>query len=84
MRLVARLAHRGSAHAVLSISAVLGMLIMVGLAAAGAGVYDAVAEQDGISGLDQPVLNEAIGLRTAINTRLLTWVGRPACQSSPH
>ena len=84
VRLVASLADRGSAHAVLSISAVLGMLIMVGLAAAGAGVYDAVAEQDGISSLDQPVLNEAIGLRTAMNTRLLTWfthLGGPAGMS---
>ena len=29
-------------------------VMVIGLTAAGAGIYDAVVEQDGISGLDQP------------------------------
>ena len=50
-----------------------GLALVVGLTAAGAGIYDAVAEHDGISGLDQPALNRSIAHRTATNTQLLTW-----------
>ncbi len=67
------LATHVSAHAVLYITAAIGMALVVALTAAGAAIYDAVAEHDGISGLDQPALNDAIALRTVTNTRLLTW-----------
>ena len=54
---------------------------MVGLTAAGAGVYDAVAEHDGVAGLDQPALDQAISEHTDTNTRLfdpgLTHLGGP-------
>ena len=41
--------------------------------AAGAGIYHAVVEHDGISVLDQPAIAESIAVRTATNTQLLTW-----------
>jgi hypothetical protein len=36
------------------------------------GVYDAVAEKDGISGLDRPVLDQAIAWRTPLANQLFT------------
>jgi membrane-associated phospholipid phosphatase len=73
VRLVAALAAHVSAHTVLYITAAIGLAVVVGLTAAGAAIYDAVAEHDGVSGLDQPALNDAIALRTATNTEVLTW-----------
>ena len=68
---MAALAAHVSAHAVLYLTAAIGLAVVVGLTAAGAGIY-AVAERDGDSGLDQPALNQSIVLRTATNTQLLT------------
>jgi hypothetical protein len=73
VRVVAALAANVSAHSVLYITASIGLALVVGLTAAGAGIYDAVAEHDGISGLDQPALEQSIARRTATNTQLLTW-----------
>jgi membrane-associated phospholipid phosphatase len=73
VRVVAGWASHVSAHSVLYVTAAIGMVLVIGLTAAGAAIYDAVAEHDGISGLDQPVLNDSMALRTATNTRLLTW-----------
>jgi membrane-associated phospholipid phosphatase len=73
VRLGAALAGHVSAHTVLYITAAVGLAVVVGLTAGGAAIYDAVAEHDGVSGLDQPALNEAIGLRSATNTQILTW-----------
>ena len=56
----------------LYITASVGLVLVVGLTAAGAWIYDAVVEQDGISGLDQPALDQSITYRTATNTQLLT------------
>ena len=72
VRLVAVLAANVSAHSVLYITASVGLALVVGLTAAGAGIYDAVVEQDGISSLDQPALDQSIAHRTATNTQLLT------------
>ena len=72
VRVVAVLAANISAHAVLYITASVGLALVVGLTAAGAGIYDAVVEHDGISGLDQPALDQSIAYRTSINTQLLT------------
>jgi membrane-associated phospholipid phosphatase len=69
----ASLASHMSAHAVLYITAAIGLVVVVGLTAGGAAIYDAVAEHDGVSGLDQPALNEAITLRSGTNTQVLTW-----------
>ena len=72
VRVVAVLAANISAHSVLYITASVGLALVIGLTAAGAGIYDAVVEHDGISGLDQPALNQSIAYRTSINTQLLT------------
>lgn len=72
VRLVGSLASGVSAHAVLFITAALGAVLVVGLTAAGAGVYDAVAEGDGIAAMDRPALNEAISLRTPTSERIAT------------
>jgi membrane-associated phospholipid phosphatase len=73
VRSVSRLAQGWSARSVLFITAAIGGVFVLGLTAAGAGVYDAVAEGDGIAGFDLPILNTAIGLRTATSDRLVTW-----------
>lgn len=72
VRLVERVAHGVSAHAVLYVTLLVGMAIVVGFTAAGAEIYDAVAENDGISRLDQPALDTAIGLRTPTATEWAT------------
>ena len=71
VRVVAVLAANFSANSVLYITASAGLALVIGLTAAGAGIYDAVVEHDGISGLDQPALDESIAYRTSINTQLL-------------
>ena len=77
VRVVAALAANVSAHSVLYIIASVGLALVVGLTAAGAGIYDAVAEHDGISGLDQPALDESIAIRTDTNTQVLTCEPQP-------
>ena len=73
VRLVSDLAAKVSANSVLYITAAAGLALVLGLTAACAEIYDAVAEHDGISGLDQPALEESIALRTDTNTKLITW-----------
>ncbi len=72
VRLALVLARYVSAHAVLVVTAVAGALLVTGLTAGSAEIYDAVEEGDGISQLDRPVLNAAIGLRTVTNTHVVT------------
>ena len=72
VRLALRLAHLVSANAVLVITAAVGAVLLAGFAVAGAEVYEAVTEGDGVAGLDRPVLDTAIGLRSAQVDRLLT------------
>ncbi len=62
-----------SAHTVLVVTAAIGGLLVLGLTAASAGVYEAVVEKDGVAGLDRPALDQAIALRTPTTDRLLTW-----------
>jgi undecaprenyl-diphosphatase len=62
-----------SGHAVLVITALAGGLLVVGLTAAGSEVYEAVAEKNGLSGLDQPALQRAIRWRTPLTDQLVTW-----------
>jgi len=73
VRLVARLSAGVSAHTVLYTTLLVGLVIVMAFAAGGAQIYDAVAENDGISRLDQPALDEAIALRTPTNTQWATW-----------
>jgi len=62
-----------AAHLVLLATALVGAAVAVGLTAGAAEVYEAVTESDGVAGLDQPVLDRAIALRTP---GLDIWVGR--------
>ncbi len=71
--LVSRLATNVSAHAVLYLTAAVGLVLVAALTLASAGLYDAVVEQDGVAQLDQPALDEAIAVRNPTNTTLLTW-----------
>ena len=57
----------------LAITAAVGGLLVLGLTSASAWVYDAVAEKDGVAGLDRPVLDQAIAWRTPLLDRLVTW-----------
>ena len=59
-------------HALLAVTAILGGLVILALTAASAGVYDAVAEKDGVSGLDQPILDHVIAMRTPLANQVLT------------
>ena len=80
VRVVERIFAGVSAHAVLYVTLLVGLVSVVGLTAAGAEIYEAVAENDGISELDQPVLDQAIVLRTDTNTELatgFTYLGGP-------
>lgn len=51
-------------NATLIITLVVGLAIAIVLSIAGAQVYDAVTDSDGIAGLDQPLLDYAITLRS--------------------
>ena len=72
VHLVGRLAAGVSAHTVLYATLLVGLVTVVGFAAGGAAIYESVAENDGISRLDQPALDAAITLRTPTNTELAT------------
>ena len=72
VHLVGRLAAGVSAHTVLYTTLLVGLVTVVGFAAGGAAIYESVAENDGISRLDQPALDAAITLRTPTNTELAT------------
>ena len=72
VRVVERVAAGVSAHAILYATLLVGLVIVMSFAAGGAAVYESVAENDGISRLDQPALDRAIAVRTAANTQLAT------------
>jgi len=72
VRLVLRLARNVSAYAVFYATAAIGALVFLGLTTAGAEVYESVAEREGIAGLDRPVLDQAIALRTPTNVAVWT------------
>ncbi len=69
----ATLGRRLSAQSVLWITAGMGGVLVVGLTAAGAEVYEAVEEGDGVAGLDRPVLETAIGWRSPVADTVVTW-----------
>jgi undecaprenyl-diphosphatase len=58
------LARWGEAHVVPVVTALVGGVVAVALTGVAAEVYDAVTEADGIAGLDQPVLDQAIAWRS--------------------
>lgn len=51
-----------------------GLLPALLLALAAAGVYDAVVEEDGVAGLDQPVLQAAVSARSPALDTAVTWL----------
>ena len=71
-RLALGLAQFVSAHAVLAITAAVGAVLVTGFTDAGAELYEAVTEDEGLAGLDRPVLDLAIRLRSARLDRALT------------
>ncbi|HSN44277.1 MAG TPA: phosphatase PAP2 family protein [Propionibacteriaceae bacterium] len=64
-------AYAGANRALMTIGAV-GALIFLLMLTGSASVYDAVDEGDGISGLDQPALDYALGLRSPSAARWVT------------
>jgi membrane-associated phospholipid phosphatase len=76
-RWLARVAHTlgrsVSSHGVLAITATVGGVLVILLTALAGGIYDSVAEGDGISAFDRPVLNEAISGRSGTLDTILTW-----------
>ncbi len=69
----AALGRRLSPRAVLWITVAIGGVLVVGLTAAGAEVYEAVEEGNGVAGLDRPVLDTAIGWRSPSADTAITW-----------
>ena len=61
-----------TANALLAVTAIVGGLVILALTAASAGIYDAVAEEDGVSSLDQPTLDHVIAMRTPLANQVLT------------
>lgn len=53
-------------HAALVLTGIVGGVVFAGLMIASTGIYDAVSDADGISGLDKPVLDWAIGQRSPV------------------
>ena len=71
--LAVELAKRVSANAVLVITAAIGCALVIALTAAGAEIYESVEDGEGLAGFDRPVLDGALGLRSATADRLITW-----------
>jgi membrane-associated phospholipid phosphatase len=66
-----RTSHGASAHAVLVISSAVGAILVLGLTALSAEIYEDVKNSDGLSSLDLPVLNLAVSLRTPTNVAVV-------------
>lgn len=64
LRYAARLGSWGIAHAVLVLTAAAGLAVTASLTAVAEDVYEAVVRSDGIAGLDQPVLDQAVAWRS--------------------
>lgn len=61
-------------HTVMVFTLVAGLVPALLLALAAAGVYEAVAEEDGVAGLDQPVLDAAKAARSPGMDTAVTWL----------
>ena len=59
-------------HAVLIVTAIVGLVLAVGLTVASSSIYEAVVDNDGIAVLDQPTLDQAVRQRTATNVQIVT------------
>ncbi len=56
----------------LMLTGLVGGLVFIGLMVASASVYDAVTDADGVAGLDRPVLEWAMTLRTPVSEAVAT------------
>lgn len=63
-RIAARISARLGPHAALIITLAIGLLIAMTLSVIAAQVYDAVTDADGVAGLDRPLLNTMMSLRS--------------------
>lgn len=63
-RVAVRISARLGPHAALIITLVVGLLIAVTLSVIAAQVYDSVTDADGVAGLDRPLLNTMMSLRS--------------------
>ena len=68
-----RTSERVGSTATLLITLAIGLVAIVGLVVAAAQVYDAVTDRDGVAGLDRPLLQFALGLRSPVLDTGLTW-----------
>jgi undecaprenyl-diphosphatase len=73
VRLAFALARWTAARWVLVLTALAGGAVVVALTAVSAEVYEAVAEHDGVAGLDQPVLDQAVQWRSPGVNEAVTW-----------
>jgi undecaprenyl-diphosphatase len=73
VRLAFALARWTAARWVLVLTALAGGAVVVALTAVSAEVYEAVAERDGVAGLDQPVLDQAVHWRSPGVNEAVTW-----------
>ncbi|MEU3454584.1 phosphatase PAP2 family protein [Micromonospora sp. NPDC006766] len=62
--LTRRAARRVGRYPALALTLLIGVVLVVALTAASVEIYEAVAEADGVAGLDKPVLQAAIAART--------------------
>ncbi len=73
---LARLAHRMSErlgqNGTLLVLLAVGLLVVVLLSVAVAAVYDSITDADGVAGLDQPLLEFAISLRSPVADAIVT------------
>lgn len=69
----AGLSQRLGPNGILIIILGIGMAVFFALSVAAAEVYDAVTDEDGVAGLDRPMLDLAISLRSPWADATLTW-----------
>lgn len=65
-------AARFGPYSALILTIVIGVGIAIGLSLAAAQVYDAVTDSDGVAGLDRPLLDQALALRSPIADAIIT------------
>lgn len=70
--LARRVASSLGPHGPLVLTLVVGLIIAVALTAVAAQVYEAVTEADGVAGLDHPLLQTAMGLRSPVLDDVVT------------
>lgn len=72
VHLASRLRRWLAPHEVLVVTLAVGLVVVAILTALAGQVYDAVTESDGVAGLDRPVLDAAIALRSPAGDEIVT------------